>query len=50
MLSGAPFGYWYLRKSERAGGAYEITGHEPVLVVEMFRHQAAGMRPGLDLG
>jgi len=37
VLSGAPFGYWYLRKSERAGGAYEITGHESALVAEMFR-------------
>ncbi len=51
VLSGAPFGYRYVRKSECAGAAYEITGHDPVLVAVMFRHQAAaGTWPGLDLG
>jgi site-specific DNA recombinase len=37
VLSGAPLGYRYVRKSERAGAAYEITGHESALVAEMFR-------------
>jgi site-specific DNA recombinase len=37
VLPGAPFGYRYVRKSKCAGAAYEITGHEPVLVAEMFR-------------
>jgi site-specific DNA recombinase len=36
VLSGAPFGYRYLRKSDHAGAAYEIIGHEAVLVAEMF--------------
>ena len=37
VLSGAPFGYRYLRKSEHAGAAYEIVGHEATLVAELFR-------------
>jgi len=40
VLSGAPFGYRYIRKSDHAGAAYEITGHEAVLVAEMFRRYA----------
>jgi site-specific DNA recombinase len=40
VLSGAPFGYRYLRKSDHAGAAYEIIGHEAVLVAEMFRRYA----------
>ena len=37
VLSGAPFGYRYLRKSEHAGAAYEIVGYEATLVAELFR-------------
>ena len=37
VLSGAPFGYRYVRKSEHTGAAYETAEHEAVLVVEMFR-------------
>jgi site-specific DNA recombinase len=37
VLSGAPFGYRYVRKSDHAGAAYEIIEHEAVLVAEMFR-------------
>ncbi|HEX9571449.1 MAG TPA: recombinase family protein [Burkholderiales bacterium] len=40
VLSGAPFGYRYVRKSDHAGAAYEIIGHEAVLVAEMFRRYA----------
>src|SRR5260221_5512562 len=40
VLSGAPFGYRYVRKSDHAGAAYEITGHEAVLVADMFRRYA----------
>jgi len=40
VLSGAPYGYRYVRKSDHAGAAYEITGHEAVLVTEMFRRYA----------
>ena len=40
VLSGALFGYRYLRKSDHAGAAYEIIGHEAVLVAEMFRRYA----------
>ena len=36
VLSGAPFGYRYLRKSDHAGAAYEIVGHEATLVAELF--------------
>jgi site-specific DNA recombinase len=37
VLSGAPFGYRYVRKNEHAGAAYEIVEHEAGLVVELFR-------------
>ena len=40
VLSGAPFGYRYVRKSDHAGAAYEILGHEAVLVAELFRRYA----------
>ena len=40
VLSGAPFGYRYVRKSDRAGAAYEIIEHEAVLVAGMFRRYA----------
>jgi site-specific DNA recombinase len=40
VLSGAPFGYRYVRKSDHAGAAYEIIDHEAVLVAEMFRRYA----------
>jgi site-specific DNA recombinase len=40
VLSGAPFGYRYVRKSEHAGAAYEIIEHEAALVAELFRRYA----------
>jgi site-specific DNA recombinase len=40
VLSGAPFGYRYVRKSDHAGAAYEISAHEAALVAEMFRRYA----------
>ena len=40
VLSGAPFGYRYVRKSDRAGAACEIIEHEAVLVAGMFRRYA----------
>jgi DNA invertase Pin-like site-specific DNA recombinase len=40
VLSGAPFGYRYLRKSDHAGAAYEIVDHEAALVAELFRRYA----------
>src|SRR5213080_2880401 len=40
VLSGAPFGYRYLRKTDLAGAAYEVIEHEAVLVAEMFRRYA----------
>jgi site-specific DNA recombinase len=40
VLSGAPFGYRYVRKSEHAGAAYEIIEHEAALVSELFRRYA----------
>ncbi len=40
VLSGAPFGYRYLRKTDHAGAAYEIISHEAVLVAEIFRRYA----------
>ncbi|SEC26777.1 site-specific DNA recombinase [Rhodococcus jostii] len=40
VLSGAPFGYRYVRKSDHAGAAYEVVEHESVLVTELFRRYA----------
>jgi site-specific DNA recombinase len=40
VLSGAPFGYRYVRKSDHAGAAYEIIEHEAAPVAEMFRRYA----------
>ena len=36
VLSGAPFGYRYVRKSDHTGAAYQIVEREAVLVAEMF--------------
>ena len=40
VLSGAPFGYRYVRKTPQAGACYEVLQHEAVLVAEMFRRYA----------
>src|SRR5437763_10953802 len=40
VLSGAPFGYRYLRKNEHSGAAYQIVEHEAALVAELFRRYA----------
>src|SRR5215469_4178767 len=40
VLSGAPFGYRYLRKSDHAGAGYQVIDHEAALVAEMFRRYA----------
>ena len=40
MLSGAPFGYRYVRKSEHAEARYEIVAHEAAIVAELFRRYA----------
>jgi len=40
VLSGAPFGYRYVRKSDHAGAAYELVEHEATLVAELFRRYA----------
>ena len=40
MLSGAPFGYRYVRKTDLAGAAYEIVEDQAALVAEMFRRYA----------
>ncbi len=40
VLSGAPFGYRYVRKTDLAGAAYEIAGDQAALVAEMFRRYA----------
>ncbi len=37
VLSGAPFGYRYVRRSEHAEARYEVVAHEAVLVAELFR-------------
>jgi site-specific DNA recombinase len=40
VLSGAPFGYRYVRKTDHAGACYEIVEHEAVMVAELFRRYA----------
>jgi site-specific DNA recombinase len=40
VLSGAPFGYRYVRKTPESGARYEVIEHEAVLVAEMFRRYA----------
>ena len=40
VLSGAPFGYRYLRKTPLSAARYEIIEHEAVLVAEIFRRYA----------
>jgi site-specific DNA recombinase len=42
VLSGAPFGYRYIRRSDHTGAAYEIVAHEAALVAELFRRYADG--------
>jgi site-specific DNA recombinase len=45
VLSGAPFGYRYVRKNDHAGAAYEIAEDEAALVAEMFRVTPATAPP-----
>jgi site-specific DNA recombinase len=40
VLSGAPSGYRYIRKTPQAGARYEVIPHEAALVTEMFRRYA----------
>ena len=40
VLSGAPFGYRYVRKTPECGARYEVVAHEAALVAEMFRRYA----------
>ena len=40
VLSGAPFGYRYVRKTPECGAFYEVAAHEAALVAEMFRRYA----------
>jgi site-specific DNA recombinase len=40
VLSGAPFGYRYLRRNDHTGAGYEVVAHEATLVVELFRRYA----------
>jgi len=42
VLSGAPFGYRYVRKSEHADARYEIVAHEAAIVAELFTRYADG--------
>jgi site-specific DNA recombinase len=40
VLSGAPFGYRYMRKTDHTGAVYEVVDHEAALVAELFRRYA----------
>jgi len=37
VLSGAPFGYRYVRKNEHAEARYDVVAHEAAIVAELFR-------------
>ena len=37
VLSGAPFGYRYVRKNEHADARYEVVAHEAAIVADLFR-------------
>jgi site-specific DNA recombinase len=50
VLSGAPFGYRYARKTPGCGARYEIVPHEAALVAEMFRRYADDGASIADLG
>jgi site-specific DNA recombinase len=50
VLSGAPFGYRYIRKTPETGARYEVVPHEAVLVAEMFRRYADDGAAIADLG
>jgi site-specific DNA recombinase len=40
VLSGAPFGYRYVRKTSQDGARYEVVPREAAMVTEMFRRYA----------
>jgi site-specific DNA recombinase len=42
VLSGAPFGYRYVRKSEHAEARYDIVAHEAAVIAELFTRYADG--------
>ena len=50
VLSGAPFGYRYARKTPESGARYEVVPHEAALVAEMFRRYADDGAAIADLG
>jgi site-specific DNA recombinase len=37
VLSGAPFGYRYVRRNEHADARYDVVAHEAAIVAELFR-------------
>jgi Recombinase len=42
VLSGAPFGYRYVRKNDHAEVCYQIVSHEAAIVAELFARYADG--------
>jgi site-specific DNA recombinase len=50
VLSGAPFGYRYVRKTPEPGARYEVVEYEAALVTEMFRRYADDGAAIADLG
>src|SRR4051812_12205131 len=42
VLSGAPFGYRYVRKSDHADACYQIVPHEAAVVADLFARYADG--------
>ena len=50
VLSGAPFGYCYVRKTPQSGARYEVVPREAALVAEMFGRYAGDGAAIADLG
>src|SRR5580704_9208813 len=50
VLSGAPYGYRYVRKTPETGARYEIVEYEAAVVTELFRRYADGGVSIADLG
>jgi site-specific DNA recombinase len=50
VLSGAPYGYRYVRKTPETGARYEIIADEAAVVTELFRRYADGGVSIADLG
>jgi recombinase len=49
VLSGAPFGYHYVRKNDHLDAYYDVVAHEAVIVTELFRRYVEDRFPIAEL-